>query len=512
MEKRELKYIPLDDLQLWKGQRDIRAEALSDLTDSIEADGFNPSNPLRTFQNNGYFDVVAGGHRLEALRALGYEGEFEVPCIVEPDESDPYQVAAEDNRHDEASTPEDLFDFLDRIERLRPNHTQKEIGEKLGWSTSKVKKHSALLSNVVPKVLEIAKAHQEGRVTEEVPSGTFTEGWFRDSGLYELSREGTTSYQREDEGSPVHVQVRLMRWYCEKKNCNASKTQVQKRSQKLLEKCNQLDVLAEEINPGVDDEQALKIKRSVIRGEHTESSLKSAIQNANQEAQNRALFGVDGIAKMQEMEENSVGCVVTDPPYGVGYKSHRETENFDFGGDRGKYVQLLDAAFDQFRRVCKANAHIYLFFPMRHYTPTVRAAKEHFEVTETPLIWLKNNHAPTRDASEGFEKMYAQKYESILLCRMPGGADRPLNVDGVEDNVFNFSRPSGEDRWHDSQKPIPLLQHLIEMSTGEGETVLDPFAGSGSTLLAAQRAGRHYIGFEKEASPESRFKREMRKL
>jgi len=52
-----------------------------------------------------------------------------------------------------------------RIDRVKP-----EEGELLGWSTSKVKKHSAILSNTVPRALEIAKAHQEGRGTDEVPT------------------------------------------------------------------------------------------------------------------------------------------------------------------------------------------------------------------------------------------------------------------------------------------------------------------------------------------------------
>lgn len=82
-----------------------------------------------------------------------------------------------------------------------------EIGEKLGWSTSKVKQHSALLGNVVTKTLEIARNHQEGRVTDEVTTVTFTERWFRDSGLYDLDREGTSSWAESGEGEPKRYRV-----------------------------------------------------------------------------------------------------------------------------------------------------------------------------------------------------------------------------------------------------------------------------------------------------------------
>lgn len=55
---------------------------------------------------------------------------------------------------------------------------------------------------------------------------------------------------------------------------------------------------------------------------------------------------------------------------------------------------------------------------------------------------------------------------------------------------------SGETGHHPTQKPIRLMQALIELATQEGQIVLDPFCGSGSTLIAAQSLGRKYIGFE----------------
>lgn len=77
--------------------------------------------------------------------------------------------------------------WLDVIGRLRAEGlTQAEIGEKIGWTESKVKQYSALLNSIVTDVLGLAKKHQTGRVTEKVTNVTFTEGWFRDSGLYAL--------------------------------------------------------------------------------------------------------------------------------------------------------------------------------------------------------------------------------------------------------------------------------------------------------------------------------------
>ena len=63
-------------------------------------------------------------------------------------------------------------------------------------------------------------------------------------------------------------------------------------------------------------------------------------------------------------------------------------------------------------------------------------------------------------------------------------------------NVLEFGFQKGERRIHEAQKPIRLIEFLIRLTTKEDQTVLDPFMGSGTTAVAAQRVKRHYIGFE----------------
>ena len=188
---------------------------------------------------------------------------------------------------------------------------------------------------------------------------------------------------------------------------------------------------------------------------------------------------------------------------------HRGRPTFPDGEE--DTAALLDDVFAELERVCKANAHLYVFFSMNRYEMVHEIAAEYFDVTPTPLIWAKNNHAPTRDAERGFEKMYAHQYEPVLVCRMPKGDSRRLNG-GVCANVLSYGRPSGGERYHDAQKPRALLRELITNSTGKRETVLDPFAGSGSTLLAAAAEDRHYVGFERDDSYRDRFTRELREV
>lgn len=63
-------------------------------------------------------------------------------------------------------------------------------------------------------------------------------------------------------------------------------------------------------------------------------------------------------------------------------------------------------------------------------------------------------------------------------------------------NILEFGFQKGEDRLHEAQKPIRLVEFLIKLTTIEGQVVLDPFMGSGTTAVAAQHLNRHFIGFE----------------
>lgn len=69
----------------------------------------------------------------------------------------------------------------------------------------------------------------------------------------------------------------------------------------------------------------------------------------------------------------------------------------------------------------------------------------------------------------------------------------------MPDNILKSGFSRSEGGRHIAQKPVKLLQALIELTTKEGQVVLDPFCGSGSTLVAAKTTNRHYIGFDIDA-------------
>jgi hypothetical protein len=182
MKLNEYKTIPIDKLQPFL-VRQLRPGVIEKLKERI-AQGYNPARPLTVVPRNGHYIVADGNHRLQVLYDLKSK---EVPCVVRNE--DPYLLAVRCNEDEDTYAPMDLFDWLGIIKALKAEGlTQEKIGEKVGWSRDKVQGYLELATKVVAKVLDMAQQRQEGRATPDVATATFdfTEGWFRNSGLYEL--------------------------------------------------------------------------------------------------------------------------------------------------------------------------------------------------------------------------------------------------------------------------------------------------------------------------------------
>jgi DNA modification methylase len=196
----------------------------------------------------------------------------------------------------------------------------------------------------------------------------------------------------------------------------------------------------------------------------------------------------DCVEVLKTLETNSVDCVVMDPPYAISYKDTRESFNPDFEDDPEVILPMLKECFKELNRICKPDAHIYCFFGMSEYINFYNLLNDEFgmNVDKIPLIWVKNNHTMC-----DFSSKYALKYEPIFFI---SNKQRKLNYP-VSPDVLNYNIPTG--KLHKTQKPLDLCEYLINNSTVEGEVVLDPFMGSGTTCLAAKNNNRKYIGIEK---------------
>jgi len=200
--------------------------------------------------------------------------------------------------------------------------------------------------------------------------------------------------------------------------------------------------------------------------------------------------------------------VLTDPPYGVdlptsgkAYKHLKRDEIFE---DREYETDdMLREAFKVMFDNLKDDRHAYVFIASaRKRDITLLLVEAGFEVDDILLIWSKGTSSSAAN-SDG----WSRSYEGILHC-MKGS--RPLNRNPLD--VLNYKIVPSRIRIHPTEKPVALLQMLIEVSTLPGELVIDPFAGSGAVGEAAFRAKRDSILVEKDEGSYNSMCERIRKL
>jgi DNA modification methylase len=188
---------------------------------------------------------------------------------------------------------------------------------------------------------------------------------------------------------------------------------------------------------------------------------------------------------------DSVDLIVSDPPYGVMWESGHRQKNFGLiVGDDSK-----ESAIEGTRlalSLLKRGRHVYLF---GQYPLLSLPLSEPVE-----LIWDKQNqNSGDLGLPWGNQHEYIQfAVYNISNANRAAGAGR-YSARMRKGSVLRCLRPNGSAVCnHPTEKPVRLLRELIESSSCIGETVLDHFAGSGSTLVAAQMESRRAIGIEIE--------------
>lgn len=147
---------------------------------------------------------------------------------------------------------------------------------------------------------------------------------------------------------------------------------------------------------------------------------------------------------------------------------------------------VLDAALARCEKKLKPNSHMYIFTSWKTYPAILPIVEKYFTVSDL-LVWQKNNWS-----SGDLDANYGQIHEFILFAQK---GQKPLHGK-LSTNLLTFSRVPENGRIHPTEKPLPLLEYLIEKSSLPGQVVCDPFAGVASTCVAAKNTGRKFLGME----------------
>ena len=199
------------------------------------------------------------------------------------------------------------------------------------------------------------------------------------------------------------------------------------------------------------------------------------------------LSALDAVRWLQGQPEESIDLVITDPAYeslekhrAVGTTTrlkHSKSSSNDWFKvfPNARFPELFQEVF----RVLKRNAHFYLFCDAETmFIAKPEAERAGFRFWK-PLVWDK------RQIGMGYH--YRARYEFILFFEK---GKRRLNDLGISD-VISVPRIH---RGYPAEKPPAVSEVLVKQSSEPGETVADPFMGSGSVGVAAVRLGRRFAG------------------
>jgi len=251
----------------------------------------------------------------------------------------------------------------------------------------------------------------------------------------------------------------------------------------------------------------------------------------------------EGLEFLKSLESNSVDLVLTDPPYIISHetgmdkwmdhvdevddvgndiKTEADWEQYltdnenkklqssskqnylkygsiygkkyavrtDYGEwDSGFTLEGMNQFIKEFYRVLKPGGTCIVFFDIWKITPL----KEQLEASKFKQLrfieWIKTNPQPLNSSVN-----YLTNCREIALLGVK--KSKPTFNSKYNKAVYEYPIQGGKERWHPTQKSLPLFEELIEVHSNEGDVVLDPFLGAGTTAVAAKQTGRNFIGCE----------------
>ena len=213
------------------------------------------------------------------------------------------------------------------------------------------------------------------------------------------------------------------------------------------------------------------------------------------------IYRIDAIEGLRRLPDEGVDLVVTDPPYNIAaadrttMKSGKPMSTLKAWGHWDRlhpfdYDILILNVISESYRVLKPGGAFYMFTAREQNGVFVRHAVARGFTYRNQLAMVKKNPLPSLSKSN-----YRSAFELCMyLTKGKPGVFNFLSQAECK-NVFPYPN-SRRDTAHPTEKPLAFIKLLIQVSSNEGDLVVDPFMGSGTTAVAARDLGREFLGFE----------------
>ena len=251
---------------------------------------------------------------------------------------------------------------------------------------------------------------------------------------------------------------------------------------------------------------------------------------------------IDGMKYLLNIENNSIDLILTDPPYiisresgmnthynavkkndedgGAHVKTEEEWEEYkkskklkddtkkdnylQYGSIYGKKycvktdygewdsqftMDTLNAFIEEYYKKLKKGGTIIIFFDIWKIS-VLKDLLEKNKFKQLRFIeWIKTNPQPLNSKTN-----YLTNCREIALVAVKGA--KPTFNSKYDDGIYRFPLQGGKNRFHPTQKSLPVFEELIRKHSNEGDIVMDTFLGGGTTALASKKLNRHFKGCE----------------
>ena len=240
--------------------------------------------------------------------------------------------------------------------------------------------------------------------------------------------------------------------------------------------------------------------------------LKQKLEQVRGFGKNKVIQG-DCLEAMKGIPNQSIDLILCDLPYGTT-------------ACKWDTIIPFDLLWEQYKRIIKPNSAIVLTSSQPFTSQLVMSNLEWFKYewtwiknkssnflntkkqplrqVENILVFYKNNTTYNPQKTQGHKPVnsFTKRSDGETTGKTQMGFRGGGQTDRYPTNVLNFpvvnNDNSNGDKFHPTQKPVPLFEYLIKTYTNEGDLVLDNCAGSGTTAIAALNTNRNYILIEKE--------------
>lgn len=189
------------------------------------------------------------------------------------------------------------------------------------------------------------------------------------------------------------------------------------------------------------------------------------------------------------LPKGSIDLILTDPPYGMAFTSGWTASTaVKSDGDR-QGARVVRTAFNELQHTFHEDMHALVFCHWKSW-PDFHDHLCHLFAFRNALIWSKGG-----GGMGDLRHEYAKDYEVVLFGARGRGRELAGKRTGC---ILQYARVPASQRNVPFEKPVALLAELIERHSETGHLVVDPFAGSGPSLVAAKKMNRRAIGIEIE--------------